>query len=73
MAVHGHTDSVGGHQMNMQLSKNRAAAVVNYLAGKGIKRDRLESEGFGPDKPVESNDTPEGRAKNRRVEFKVID
>jgi outer membrane protein OmpA-like peptidoglycan-associated protein len=73
MGVYGHTDSVGAHAMNMSLSKNRAAAVMRYLVQKGISKKRLESDGFGPDKPIDSNDTPEGRAKNRRVEFKIIE
>jgi OmpA-OmpF porin, OOP family len=73
MGVYGHTDSVGGLGMNMQLSKNRAAAVMNYLAQKGIARKRLESDGFGPNQPIADNGSAEGRAKNRRVEFKIIE
>jgi outer membrane protein OmpA-like peptidoglycan-associated protein len=72
LAVHGHTDSQGDHDQNMKLSKDRAASVRRYLIGQGIKADRIESEGFGPDKPLASNDTAEGRAKNRRVEFIVL-
>jgi OmpA-OmpF porin, OOP family len=73
IAVHGHTDSRGGHDYNVNLSQRRAASVVKYLTSKGINPKRLESEGFGPDKPIDSNDTEEGRAKNRRVEFKIIE
>ncbi|HVU02664.1 MAG TPA: OmpA family protein [Polyangiaceae bacterium] len=73
MGVYGHTDSKGAAQMNRMLSKERARAVVNYLASHGINPKRLESDGFGPDKPIDTNDTEEGRAKNRRVEFKVIE
>lgn len=73
IAVHGHTDSRGSKALNERLSKDRAAAVVRYLVSKGIKRSRLESEGFGPNKPIASNETAEGRAKNRRVEFKIIE
>ncbi len=72
IGVYGHTDNVGSHQLNMRLSKERAASVMNYLIKKGISATRLESEGFGPDKPVDTNDTAEGRAKNRRVEFKIL-
>jgi len=73
LAIHGHTDTVGKHDKNVQLSKDRAAAVLKWLQGKGIPASRLESEGYGPDKPLASNDTPEGRAKNRRVEFIVLE
>jgi outer membrane protein OmpA-like peptidoglycan-associated protein len=72
IGVHGHTDSVGSDEMNLQLSKDRAASCVRYLVAKGIAAGRLQSEGFGETKPVATNDTPEGRAKNRRTEFKVI-
>jgi outer membrane protein OmpA-like peptidoglycan-associated protein len=72
IAVHGHTDNVGADDINLRLSKARAASVMNYLVGKGIKKSRLESEGFGESTPIESNDTAEGRAKNRRVDFKIL-
>lgn len=72
IGVYGHTDSVGSDEMNLQLSKDRAASCVRYLVGKGISAGRLQSEGFGETKPITTNDTPEGRAKNRRTEFKVI-
>jgi len=71
--VEGHTDSKGGAKMNQRLSQKRADAVVKYLLGKGVKADRLVSKGFGEDKPVADNGTREGRARNRRVEFKIID
>ena len=73
MGVYGHTDSRGAAEMNRRLSKDRARAVVNYLGAHGIAPKRLESDGFGPDKPIDTNETDEGRAKNRRVEFKVIE
>lgn len=73
IGVYGHTDSVGSDAMNLTLSKNRAAACVKYLVEKGIAASRLISEGFGETKPVDTNDTVEGRAKNRRTEFKVVD
>jgi OmpA-OmpF porin, OOP family len=72
LGVYGHTDNKGGLALNMRLSKDRAAACKNYLIQKGIAADRLESEGFGPNKPVDTNDTEEGRAKNRRTEFKIL-
>jgi outer membrane protein OmpA-like peptidoglycan-associated protein len=72
IGVYGHTDSVGSDSMNLQLSKDRAASCMRYLVGKGIPAGRLQSEGFGETKPIATNDTPEGRAKNRRTEFKVV-
>lgn len=73
IAVHGHTDSRGGLALNRDLSQRRAQAVVKYLTDKGIAFERLEARGFGPDKPISTNDTPEGRALNRRVEFKILE
>ncbi len=73
IGVYGHTDSVGSDAANLTLSKNRAASVMKYLVDHGISRNRLESEGYGESQPIESNDTADGRAKNRRVEFKVIE
>jgi outer membrane protein OmpA-like peptidoglycan-associated protein len=73
IAVHGHTDSVGSDAANLQLSKARAKSCMDYLVDHGIARSRLESEGFGESKPIDTNDTAQGRAKNRRVEFKVIE
>lgn len=72
MAVHGHTDNRGAAAYNRQLSQRRAQAVVKYLTDKGVAPERLEAKGFGPDRPVATNDTDAGRAQNRRVEFKVI-
>lgn len=66
----GHTDNIGSYDHNMKLSQDRAAAVVNALASKhGIAAARLKGTGAGPLAPVASNDTEEGRAKNRRVEL----
>ena len=65
--IHGYTDNRGADVYNQKLSERRAAAVVGYLVEKGISRERLSSKGFGKSNPVASNDTPEGRAKNRRV------
>lgn len=69
VSLEGHTDSIGGHDYNVKLSKDRAAAVVAAIVKGGIDAKRLTSNGFGPDKPVADNNTPEGRAKNRRVEL----
>lgn len=69
--IQGHTDSRGSRDYNVKLSRDRAASVMNYLVGQGIDKSRLTSEGYGPDKPIDSNDTDEGRAKNRRVDFVI--
>ncbi|MGI6394550.1 MAG: OmpA family protein [bacterium] len=67
--VEGHTDNVGSRGLNMSLSQKRAEAVREFLIDEGVAADKLEAKGFGPDKPVSSNRTAAGRAKNRRVEF----
>lgn len=71
ISIEGHTDNVGDKELNLKLSKDRAVAVKEYLTEKGIDASRISSEGFGDTKPVENNDTEEGRAKNRRVEIKT--
>ena len=70
--IRGHTDNVGADDMNQKLSENRATSVVEYLTSKGIAASRLSSKGFGETSPTATNDTSEGRAINRRVEFRVI-
>jgi len=70
--VEGYTDSKGSDSYNMKLSRERAQSVVDYLINKGIERSRLEVVPLGESQPVASNDTPEGRAMNRRVEIKLI-
>jgi OOP family OmpA-OmpF porin len=70
--VQGHTDSAGSREMNLKLSKNRADSVVTYLLQKGVSQGQLSSEGYGPSRPMASNDSAAGRAKNRRVELKPI-
>lgn len=70
--IEGHTDSVGRLEDNMALSHDRAFTVMEYLQGKGIAGSRLSFKGLGPTKPVATNDTPEGRARNRRTEFVII-
>ncbi len=69
LVVNGHTDNVGQHDYNVKLSQSRAAAVVSALVAAQIAPDRLSSGGFGPDQPIDDNDTDKGRAKNRRVEL----
>lgn len=71
LQIHGHTDSDGTDALNMKLSKDRAAAVKNFLVKKGIDTKRLSSEGFGESKPVATNSTRAGKAQNRRVELEI--
>jgi len=71
-SIEGHTDNQGGKGVNQPLSERRAAAVKEWLAGKGIAADRLRTKGYGDSKPIDKNDSPEGRANNRRVEFLKI-
>ncbi|MFK8058175.1 MAG: OmpA family protein, partial [Saprospiraceae bacterium] len=70
--LQGHTDNVGDVADNLSLSTRRAEAVKAALIKNGIDASRLESKGFGESKPMTSNDTPEGRALNRRTEFVVL-
>lgn len=70
--VYGHTDSTGSDAFNQTLSQNRAQTVANYLVSRGVSAARIRSQGFGETLPVASNDTAEGRAKNRRVEIKIV-
>lgn len=69
--INAYTDNIGSDNFNIHLSENRAASVVNYLVQKGIGQERLFPQGFGKDNPVATNDTDEGRALNRRVEFRL--
>ena len=69
IAVEGHTDNVGDAKKNKKLSEDRANAVAQAIAGKGIDKARMTSAGFGSEKPVDDNKTEGGRAKNRRVEL----
>ena len=70
--IEGHTDSTGRRAKNIELSQNRADAVKVYLIQGGIASNRLESVGYGPDKPIASNKNKKGRALNRRVEINLI-
>lgn len=69
--IAGYTDSTGSDSGNRRLSQRRAQAVLEFMVSKGVDRDQLTAEGFGPDDPIASNLTAEGRAKNRRIEFRV--
>ncbi len=70
--VNGHTDSTGSRSYNVTLSQARAESVVAYLGVQGVEVDRMEARGVGPDEPVASNTTEQGRAENRRVELERI-
>jgi len=72
IALAGHTDNVGADEANMKLSDDRAKAVYDYLVSKGVAAARLSFKGYGESKPVAGNDSEEGRAQNRRVEFSIV-
>ncbi len=71
LEIDGHTDSRGTEAYNQDLSERRARSVANYLAANGVSRSRLTTKGFGEMQPKYSNETEEGRAGNRRVEFQI--
>jgi outer membrane protein OmpA-like peptidoglycan-associated protein len=73
VSVDGHTDNRADEAHNMDLSQRRAAAVVRWLVEHGIEPSRLEAHGYGPTRPIDTNDTAAGRARNRRVEFVILD
>lgn len=70
--IAGHTDNIGEDLINLHLSQKRADAIRGYLLSKGIADDRVLAKGYGETEPTASNDTPEGRSFNRRIEVKVI-
>ena len=70
--IGGHTDNTGSPQHNMELSEQRAEAVVDFLVNKGIQRERLLSVGYGEEVPVAENNSAEGRGLNRRTELTVV-
>jgi outer membrane protein OmpA-like peptidoglycan-associated protein len=70
--IEGHTDNVGSVSYNLQLSDRRANSVKDAMVRMGVPREKLIARGFGKDKPITSNDTPEGRLQNRRVEIIIV-
>jgi outer membrane protein OmpA-like peptidoglycan-associated protein len=73
MEISAHTDDIGSDALNMALSNKRAKVVTDYIAGQGIPANSLKSKGFGKTKPIVPNNSDENRAKNRRVEMKIIE
>ncbi|MEI6123171.1 MAG: OmpA family protein [Bacteroidota bacterium] len=73
IAIHGHTDNIGNDQANLALSEERSKSVYNYLIEHGMGDQRLSYKGFGKTKPIATNDTEAGRAKNRRTEFVILE
>jgi outer membrane protein OmpA-like peptidoglycan-associated protein len=71
--IDGYTDNIGSEKDNQILSENRAKATLEYLESKGIPISRISSKGYGKNKPIASNSTEEGRSKNRRVEFVILE
>ena len=72
MEISGHTSSEGDKDFNQKLSQDRADSVKQWLVDKGIPSERIKTRGVGPDEPIADNKTAQGRAKNRRIEFKVL-
>lgn len=73
IAIEGHASSEGNKAVNLKLSDDRAKSVMKYLIDHGIEKARLTAKGFGSSKPIAENDTEEGREKNRRVEFNIVE
>jgi outer membrane protein OmpA-like peptidoglycan-associated protein len=73
LTINGHTDSDGEVAYNQELSQRRATAVLNWLKGHGVAAARLHAKGFGESQPIADNATPEGKEKNRRVEFLITE
>lgn len=69
--ISGHTDNVGNAEYNKDLARRRAESVKRYLVDRGVKAERISTRGAGPDEPIADNAKPAGRAKNRRIEFKI--
>jgi outer membrane protein OmpA-like peptidoglycan-associated protein len=72
VSLEGHTDNEGSPSSNQKLSENRAKAVHDYLISKGVLKSRLQFKGFGEQKPIASNETEEGRQRNRRTELRIL-
>jgi outer membrane protein OmpA-like peptidoglycan-associated protein len=73
VAIEGHASSDGDDNANLALSDRRSKSVMDYLVKKGVKQERLQAKGFGEQKPIADNGTEEGRVKNRRVEFNILE
>ncbi len=73
IAISGHSDLTGRAAYNLELSKLRAQAARDYLVGRGLPTERFNTEGYGATRPIADNDAPEGRQKNRRIEFHVLE
>jgi len=71
--IAGHTDSRGSDEYNQRLSEARAKSVYEYLISQGISADRLSYIGYGESRPIDTNDTEEGRQNNRRVELEILE
>ncbi|MEW6776013.1 MAG: OmpA family protein, partial [Bdellovibrionota bacterium] len=71
--IAGHTDDAGAEAANQSLSERRAVSVRDYLVARGLSASLFETAGFGESEPIDTNETPEGRAKNRRVEFLILE
>jgi outer membrane protein OmpA-like peptidoglycan-associated protein len=71
IVIYGYTDSTGRLEFNQKLSEDRAASVRSYLVSKGLVASRFKTKGMGPNDPIDSNETLEGRSRNRRVEFTI--
>ena len=71
--IEGHTDDVGGAKKNQELSQARAESVRNFLIKKGVEPERLQAVGYGDTRPLDKRKTAEARAKNRRVEFIIVE
>jgi OmpA-OmpF porin, OOP family len=72
ISVTGHTDNIGPEPYNVKLSEKRAAAVQEFLVGKGVKPERIKTEAKGPREPIATNKTRDGRAQNRRTEIEFV-
>ncbi|MBN8696409.1 MAG: OmpA family protein [Bacteroidetes bacterium] len=70
--IGGHTDNIGNDEYNQRLSQQRVESVMLYLTSKGVQKDRLQAKGYGETKPIANNDTEDGKATNRRVEFTIL-
>lgn len=73
IAIEGHASSDGNDDFNMKLSDDRSKSVMKYLVDHGVQEKKLTAKGFGETKPIADNDTEEGREKNRRVEFNIVE